>query len=172
MTLTAVSMLGGCKLIDKLTKFDIDYTSSFTIPSTIIPISVLNLFTPDITTNTTQTFSNNNTRADLVESVTLKKLKLTITSPAGKEFDFLKSAIVYISADGLPEVEVARIDDIDDATTGGSIDMQPSGRELKEYLKKDKITLRVSTTTDQVVTESVNVRVDATFYVDAKILGV
>ncbi len=165
-------ILSSCKLIDKLTKFDVDYTTSYVIPGTLVPITVLNSNTPDITTNSQQTFTNNNTNADRVESVTLKKLTLTITNPSGQKFDFLKSADVYISADGLPEIKVATIDNIDDATVGSSLDMVPGGQDLKEYIKKDKITMRVSTTTDKVVASDVTVRVDATFFVDAKILGV
>jgi hypothetical protein len=167
-----VCVLNGCKLIDKLTKFDVDYSTSIVIPQTVIPIQVLNINTPDITTNSEQTFSNNNTAADRIESVILKRLTLTITSPSGQKFDFLESAAVFISADGLSEIQVASISDIDDATVGSVIEMNPSGQDLKEYIKKSKIKLRVTTTTDKVISQDVHVKVDATFFVDAKVLGV
>lgn len=138
-----------------------------------MPIPILNIIQPDgVTTNTTQTFSNNNTKADLLEKVLLKKLVLTITSPSAQKFDFLKSADIFISADGLPEVMVASIDNIDDATVGNSVEMTPSTSDLKEYLKKSEITIRVAATADKTTDNSINVKIDATFFVDAKILGV
>jgi hypothetical protein len=50
--------------------------------------------------------------------------------------------------------------------------MVTSNEDLKEYLKKSKFKIRVSTTTDKIVTEDVTVKIDASFFVDAKILGV
>ena len=168
--------LGGCKLIDKLTQFNVSYSTNFTIPATNVlglPIPILNIIQPDeVTTNSTQTFTNNNTRSDLIEEVLLKKLVLTITSPSAQKFDFLKSADLFISADGLPEIKVASVDNINDATVGNTIEMVPSAQDLKEYLKKSKITIRVAATADKTTDNSITVKVDATFFVDAKILGI
>lgn len=165
-------IISSCKLIDKLTKFDVDYSTSYTIPASPIPGILGDIFTPDITTNSSQVFTNNNTKSDLLEEVLLKKLKLTITSPSGKKFDFLKSADVFVSADGLPELKVASISEIDDATVGNSIELTPTTQDLKEYIKKSTIRIRVMNTTDKIVTEDININIDATFAVDAKILGV
>ena len=152
------------------------YSTNFTIPATSVlglPIPILNIVQPDgVTTNSTQTFTNNNTRSDLLEEVLLKKLVLTATSPSGQKFDFLKSADIFISADGLPEVKVASIDNIDDATVGNSIELTPSTSDLKEYLKKSEITIRVAATADKSTDNSITVKVDAKFFIDAKILGV
>ena len=173
LAFVAVSViLTSCKLIDKLTQFNVPYTSNFIIPASPIPGLLGDIFTPDISTNSEQVFSNNNTNSGLLEQVLLKTLKLTITSPSGKKFDFLKSADVYLSADGLAEIKVASIDNIDDATVGSSINMVTSNEDLKEYLKKSKFKIRVVTTTDKIVTEDVSVKIDASFFVDAKILGV
>ncbi len=162
----------SCKLLDKLTQFNLPYSTTFTIPASPIPGILGDLFTPDITTNSEQVFSNNNTRSNLLEKVLLKSLKLTITSPSGKTFDFLKSAEVFVSADGIAEIKVASINNIDDATVGNSINMVTTNDDLKEYLKKDKIKIRVGTTTDKIVTENIDIKIDAIFFVDAKILGI
>lgn len=166
----------SCKLIDKLTQFDVPYTTNFTIPATSVialPIPIPNIVQPTtLSTNSTQTFANNNTKADLLEKVQLKKLTLTITNPSGQKFDFLQSADIYISADGLAELKVASISNIDDATVGNSIDMTTATDDLKEYLKKDVITIRVAATADKTTTSDIQVKVNATFFVDAKILGV
>jgi len=165
-------IFSSCKLIDKLTQFNVPYTTNFTIPATPIPGILGDIFTPDITTNSEQVFTNNKTNSNLLEEVLLKSLKLTITNPSGMKFDFLKSAIVYVSADGLAEIQVASIDNIDDATVGSSIDMVPTNQDLKEYLKKSKIKIRVATTTDKLLSQDVEIKIDANFFVDAKILGV
>lgn len=174
--LTISFTLNSCKLIDKLTQFNVDYSTNFTIPATSVlglPIPILNIVQPDgVTTNSTQTFTNNNTRSDLLEEVLLKKLVLTITNPSGQKFDFLKSADIFISADGLPEVKVASIDNIDDATVGNSVEMTTGTLDLKEYLKKSEITIRVAAAADKTTDNSITVKVDATFFVDAKILGI
>lgn len=169
--LAVLLSFSSCKLLDKLTQFNLPYSTSFTIPAAPIPGILGDIFTPDITTNSEQVFSNNNTKSNLLEKVLLKSIKLTITSPTGKTFDFLKSADVFISADGLDEIKVASINDIDDAV-GNSINMVTTNDDLKEYLKKDKIKIRVGTTTDKIVTENVTIKTDAIFFVDAKILGI
>ncbi|HMV14769.1 MAG TPA: hypothetical protein PKK18_06705 [Chitinophagales bacterium] len=170
-TIAFVVFFSSCKLIDKLTKFDVNYSTNYTIPASLVPGILGDIFTPDITTNSEQIFTNNNTKADLLEQVNLKSLQLTITSPSGKTFDFLKSASVFVSADGLPEVKIAYIDNIDDSV-GNSISLNATGVELKEYLKKSKIKIRVANTTDKIVSENVTIKIDAVFFVDAKILGV
>lgn len=169
---TIAVIFSSCKLLDKLTQFNVPYSTSFTIPAAPIPGILGDLFTPDITTNSEQVFSNNKTKSNLLEKVLLKTLKITITSPSNKTFDFLKSADVYVIADGLAELKVASINNIDDATVGNSINMVTTNDDLKEYLKKDKIKIRVATTTDKILTENVNIKIDASFFVDAKILGI
>ena len=85
VAIAAISIiLGSCKLIDQLTQFNVDYSTNFTIPATSVlglPIPILNIVQPDgVTTNSTQTFTNNNTRSDLLEEVLLKKLVLVLCS--------------------------------------------------------------------------------------------
>ncbi len=165
---------GGCKLVDKLTQFTIPYKTSFTVsPISIIGLPIDTDFpTPEITTNAEQTFSSNKTAANLIEKVLLKKLELTITSPADKKFDFLSGAKVFLTAEGLSEIEVASISDIDDATVGNKIALTPTTKDLKDYLKKDKFTIKVRTTTDKTVTSDIDIDINASFFVDAKILGI
>lgn len=179
LTLIAFTILftnQSCKLIDKLTQFEVPYTTNFTVPATSIinlPLPIGNIVQPTpISTNSSQTFANNNTKADLVEKVLLKKLVLTIKSPSGQKFDFLQSADIYISADGLAELKVASISNIDDATVGATVEMTPSGDDLKDYIKKDAITIRVAATADKSTTSDINIEAKATFFVDAKILGI
>lgn len=160
----------SCDKLHKLTQFYMDYGSDYTY-SAGIPVNLpVQLYSPDVTTNADQEFAINDTRKDLIESIKLKELKLTITSPAGKTFSFLKDIHVYISSPGLPEVEVANKLNIDD-NVGGELQLDLFDVELKDYIKADTFKLKVSSTTDQLLTGDVNVHIYSNFFVDAKILG-
>ena len=98
-------LLLNCSIVDELTKFDIDYQTSYSIAPTTLINSPFNIFTPDVTTESESTFENNNTRTDLIESIKLKNIKLTIESPEDGNFNFLKEIHVYIEAEDVDEVE-------------------------------------------------------------------
>ena len=97
----------SCKEIDKLTHFYMDYTSNITVESTFFIDIPFDIWTPDIPTNSEETFQNNNTRTDLIEEITLTEMKMNITSPASQSFDFLKSIEIYISAEGIEEKRIS-----------------------------------------------------------------
>ncbi|NCU04285.1 MAG: hypothetical protein GXC73_09895, partial [Chitinophagaceae bacterium] len=87
--LFVVSILIGCKRLG--VNFGINHQATFRVDSG----SPLNLpfevGTPDVTTNSSQQFENNNTAANLIKEIKLEELKLTITSPNNKTFSFLKN---------------------------------------------------------------------------------
>jgi len=161
----------ACKEVDKLTQFNMDYDESVTIPSTIGINLPFNLFTPPITTNSTESFEVNDTRKDLIEQIILKEMTLSISSPSGEDFSFLKSIEIYMSADGLDEIKVAWKDTIDNSV-GNSIALETSSSDLQEYIKKDDINLKVTTVTDELILTDYEVNIHSNFFVDAKILGI
>lgn len=160
----------ACKEIDKLTHFTMDYDETMVVSSLVGINLPFNLLTPAITTNSESTFEVNETRKDLVEQIVLRKLNLTITAPSDGDFSFLKAATIYMSAEGLPEIAVASISDIPDSI-GKSIDFETYNIDLREYIKKDAITLRMNTTTDKLILSDHTLQVHAEFFVDARILG-
>ncbi|MGB1270076.1 MAG: hypothetical protein ACPG45_10095 [Flavobacteriaceae bacterium] len=164
-------VLSQCDIIDKFTQFNIDHQTEFTVGSSTVINTPIDINTPDITTNSSSEFSNNDTRADLIESIKLTSLKLSINSPTDGNFNFLKSVTIYIDADGLDEIEIASITDIPDDDMD-TLDLITSGSDLKAYIKKDSYTLRVETVTDQLISEDHVIKADSRFRVDAKILGV
>ena len=171
--LLAVSMIlfDGCKTVDKLTHFNMDYDETITIPSTVGINLPFNLITPNIKTNSEETFQINDTHKDLIEEIVLKELTLNIVSPVGADFSFLKSIEVYISADGLDEIKVAWKYDIDN-DVGASIQLETVGDDLKEYIKKDEFDLKLTTVTDELILSNHDIEVKSKFFVDAKILGI
>ncbi len=157
----------SCKKTHDLFTFDVKDSSSFTIEAKYgvdLPFSIP---TPDVTTSSETEFKNNNTKASLVKEIILKKLTLTITSPSGQTFKFLKNITLYISADGEKEIELAKKENIDN-NVGTSIDLDPTSAFLDVYVKKDKYKLRTQVTTDEVLLHDVDVKVDLTFQVTAK----
>ncbi|HOA38728.1 MAG TPA: hypothetical protein PKJ36_10015, partial [Flavihumibacter sp.] len=96
--LVAIIVFGACEKIKDLLNFSIANESSFTVSSTTPINSPYTINTPDVTTNSSQEFENNNTNAKLVKEVKLKSLTLTITNPSQQNFNFLKTIRIYISS--------------------------------------------------------------------------
>jgi hypothetical protein len=160
----------SCKKIDKLTQFNINHTQQVTIPSSTGVNLPFNILTPDITTNSESTFASNNTRKDLIEEIKLTNMNLIIQSPTNGNFNFLKSISIYIKAEGLAETRVAWKDNIAN-NQSRTLSLDITEADLKEYIKKDKYTLRLNTVMDELITSDHTIKLDANFYVDAKILG-
>jgi hypothetical protein len=91
----------------------------------------MSFLTPEVTTNSSAEFENNNTKADLVKDVKLKELTLTITDPTAKTFSFLKSIHLYISTDSNDEIELAFKDDIN--STSSTITLTTTAAKLDKY---------------------------------------
>lgn len=162
--------LAGCKVVDKLTQFNMDFNSTVVIPvpeGTNLPSDVK---TPDVVTNSESTFSVKDTRKDMIEEVKLTSLELTITSPSTGNFDFMKTINVYMLAEGLPETKIAWKENIPNGA-GSVLELDTSNEDLKEYIKKDKIVLRMNTVTDELITTEHQIDIHSVFFVDARILG-
>ncbi len=165
-----VILYTSCKDIEKLTEFTMDYDSSVTLSKSTGLNLPVNLFTPDIETNSSSEFAVNETRKDLVEEIRLTALNLTITSPESQTFSFLESVTISIAAEGLSEIEVATLENIPD-NVGKIITLETTDQDLKEYIKKDKFTLHVKSVTDELLSQDVDIDIASDFFVNAKILG-
>lgn len=156
----------SCK--KKLTQFYIDYNTSVVLQSsagTLIPIS---LSTPDVETNSTTEFENNDTRADRIRSILLKELTLTITSPANETFSFLSSVEVYISSPYNSEQRIAFKENIPN-TVGNTITCDLIDMDLKDFIKEKTFKIRIKYITDETTTQDVSINIYSNFLVDAKI---
>lgn len=161
----------SCDRIDELTMFDVEFTTSFTIPSSSIINLPFDIATPETTTNSESTFENNDTRSDLVESVRLRELRLDLIAPSDGDFNFLNEIEIFITADGLPEVLIASDLDIE-PNDSRSLDLDIEDVELREYIVQDTYTLRTRTITDETINEDHQIEVFTRFRVDAEILGI
>jgi hypothetical protein len=155
----------SCDEIDKLFTFSINHQVNFQIESSA-PLNLpFEIATPDVTTNSNQSFKNNNTSSSLVKDVRLADLKLTVVDPADKTFSFLKSVTLYISTDQNNEIELASQTDI--PTTATTITLIPTNAKLDTYVKADSYKLRTSIVTRETLTQTVEVKADLKFKVTA-----
>ena len=162
--------LFSCKKLEKLTQFNLKYNTEVTIKSTIGINIPVDLYTPQITTNSESELSANNTHKNLVEAIKLKELTLKIKSPAGSDFDFLNFIEIYIKTDTLEEKKIAWKTDIpEDGLT--TLTLDTSDEDLKDYILADSFQMRTKTKTDHLITQDTEIEIDAVFWVDARILG-
>jgi hypothetical protein len=164
------SVFSGCKQLDKLTQFSLEYNESMVISSMIGMNLPFNIATPKIKTNSTEAFAINDTRKDLIEDIKLEALALNISDPADADFSFLQSIEIYISAEGLEEILVAWKYEIDDSS-GNSLELETANEDLSSFIIQDEFTLKFTTVTDKLILSDHHVEVNARFFVDAKILG-
>ena len=170
MTCLFAVFLSACEKLKDITTFNLNAHTQFTIPGQQTGLGdILSLPRMEVQTSSEQTFRNNNTRADLVEEVHLNNLSLSITAPEQANFDFLNDIKIYITAEGEEEVLLASRANI--AESGSrQLELETTGADLSPYIKKESYTLRTEATTDKVVDYDVDVQVDMTFRVTAKIL--
>lgn len=161
----AALLLFGCNEIDNVLTFPVNDRTAIHIESSSPLTLPLEIATPAVTSNSEQQYSNNNTRADLVKDVRLDELKLTITDPATKTFSFLKTIRIYISSDQENEIELASLENITSQTS--TIQLNPTKVKLDAYAKAASYTLRTEVTTDETLTEAVDIQVDLRFLVTA-----
>jgi hypothetical protein len=155
----------SCNEVDKLLTFNISNQTTFKINSGLPFNSPFEVATPDVTTNSTSEFKNNNTNVDLVKDVKLQELKLNITNPADKTFSFLKSVHLYISTTADDEIELAYQEDIN-ATTN-TLDLTCTTQKLDKYIKASSYKIRTKVTTKETLTQETTIKVDMKFRVTA-----
>ena len=158
-------LLISCNVVDDLLTFTINNQTSFKI-STGFPLNLASeIITPDVTTNSSSEFENNNTKANLVKDVKLKELKLTITEPTNKNFSFLKSVRLYISTDSNDEIELAYLDDVN--STSNTINLTCTSEKLDKYIKAPSYKIRTKLVIKETVTKDIVVTSDMKFRVTA-----
>jgi hypothetical protein len=158
----------GCKVVENLLTFRIDNDASMTIPSAVGINTPLSIPTPEVSSQASQTFKNNNTDINKVKNVILERLNLTTTSPNQATFQFLKSIKIYISAPGLEEKLLASKMDIP-TTVGNTLELETTSDAMDTYLKKETYSLRTEVVTRQVVGYETTIKAAMTFKVTANI---
>jgi hypothetical protein len=162
---TIIVLITSCNVIDDLLTFTIDNQTTFKIESGFPLGTAFNVITPDVTTNSSSTFENNNTKAELVKDVKLSELKLTITDPTNKSFSFLKSIHLYISTDANDEIELAYLDEIN--STSNVLNLTCTTQKLDKYIKASSYKIRTKAVIKESLTQDITVKSDMKFKVTA-----
>lgn len=165
LSLFLALFVSSCSAVDDLLSFTISNQASIKIKSTS-PINLPSeIITPDVTTNSSTEFANNKTKANLVKDVKLRSLQLTIDSPSGKTFTFLKSIHLYISTTNSDEIELAYQDNINSSMN--TIDLICTDKRLDQYIKADSYKIRTQVTLKETLTQDVTVKAAMKFKVTA-----
>lgn len=165
-----IPILMCCKALNELTKFDLNFKRNFTLPPLPIAGNAPALEMKDIETKIDSVLASYNLKPERIQSVTLTSMKLTLTTPAGSDLSFLKSAEIFITAEGLDETRVASISEVPDNTR--EIEMIVEGTDLKNFILKDKFGLKIMVVTDKPTIVEHRIDIAMAYVVDLKILGI
>lgn len=168
LSLIILLLICSCEKIEDLTTFDIKNNTQVSIPAQGIVKVPLIIRSPEVQTSAEQTFKNNNTRADLVETASLSNLKLSILAPENQNFDFLNVIKIYIKDEAGKEALLASSENIPEDGRR-VLELETSGADLKPFIQQENYTIRTEATTDQVLNQDVDIRVDMVFTVKAKV---
>jgi hypothetical protein len=160
--------MSSCKKINKSIEFRLDFSTEVIVPSSTGINIPFNVITPEVETNAEASFAANDTRKDLIEEINLEELRISIKSPQGEDFSFLKSVVVFIKADGFEEKQIASLDNVPENVF--ELDLVPTGEDLAPYVKAESFSLRVKTVTDELITRDHELLVFSKFRVKAKLI--
>lgn len=164
--LFCILLTAGCKKDEKTTEFKLNYESEATIKAAS-PVSLpFEFFTPPVTTNSESEFEGRNSNLSLIKTVYLGNLDLAILSPEGKNFSFLKNIYIYISAEGLDDKLIASKENIDDSV-GPQLSLNPTGENLKDYIKQKTFSIKLKAVTDETITEDIRITIDSRYNIKA-----
>jgi hypothetical protein len=164
--LLTLAGLAACEKVEDLLRFKINNETRFTVPSAIGLNLPTMLPTPDVTTNASQTFQNNNTDVNKVKDIRLESLVLSITSPAGATFAPVKSVRLYISAPGVEEKLLASKENIP-ADVGSTLSLDVTREKMDAFVKRESFQVRTEVVTRQAVFQDTDVTAKMIFGVTA-----
>jgi len=167
--LLLIPFLFACEKPQQDISFYLPVNSEATIPAGTGINLPFNLVTPNIESNSQAAFNGNNTSASLVKSISLATMTLELISPSGEDFSFLDEITVYISAEDLPESEIASLINI--SPDSSLIELNTTGLDLKQYVVKDKFDMRIKTSTDEILGSEHKLEIKSRFLVEASLLN-
>ena len=164
--------LSSCKKIDKATQFDIIIEKQIEIPSLIGINLPFNIPTTEIHSNINEQLEIKKKKKKKIEELFLEELEISILTPLNKNFNFLRSIHVYIKAEGLTEILVAKSQNLTNQNLNKLLITPIEELDLTAYIKKDIIDLKVELITDETLFQKTSLNIKSTFWVDAKIMGI
>jgi hypothetical protein len=160
-------LVTSCK--KKLTSFSIDYTSLVVVQSSFGQALPFEVATTPIDSDSESEFESNDTNKDHIKSIHLQELKLTISSPSGETFSFLKDIELFISSPSMDEKKVAFKNSIPNGV-GKTLTCDIMTLDLQAFLMDETFKIRLKATTDETISEDVYIDVYTKYLVDAQLI--
>lgn len=163
--------LSSCEALSELTKFDMPFTQSVTIPKQVVITNIpVEMPTPDMQSNSADFFTKNNIKTDMIQKISLKELKLNVTDPSDGNFNFLKTIEISILSDSLPAIKIASLSEIP-VSTDTTLVLTVDPIDLKQYILEDKFKFKITITADETIQKDYTIELKPIFLVDVKVLG-
>jgi hypothetical protein len=169
ITLSTLSAAYSCNKL-KNVKFTADITGTFSVPPQSLTSSTDTLVATNVPTNIQTTLQQNNTSTNLVTSIRLQSLTLTISSPANQTFAFAKNVHILIQAEGQPLIEIASAENI--SVNGNQLTCNPDNVELKPYIINNNFDITIIDENGQAIATAITVSFDMKFQFTADLLNV
>ena len=151
--ISILSCLVACKKAKQLLDITFRFTTKydFTLPKVAdqvypVPDSLISVQTPEINNTIPDEFQKNKADINKVKEVAIESIDLTIKSPVGQTFDFMKSVEVYLGASGKGEVLVASKDNIHTLSPApNTLSLDVKGANIVDYIKGPTYYLKIKT---------------------------
>ena len=163
-----LSLLFSCGALKHIVFYE-EFHESGTIPQKPLTSATDTFISPAVPTNIEQQMKANNTSTDLVQSVKLQTLTLTIKAPPGQTFAALNDVRIFILTDSLPAIEIAYKHNI--VSTSDTLNLDIDGTELKPYLITNSFKMEFITSNKQAVTTTMTLDVYMKFRFEANLLA-
>ena len=158
----------SCSKLTTVTFYQ-NFNETVNVPALTAAASTDTVTLPTIATNIQSQMQANNTSTNLVQSVRLQTLTLTITTPPGQTFSFLQSARVFIYTDSLPPIEIANDPSV--SSTSDTLNMTIDAVELKPYLISNSFGLKFIVANNATTTPAMTLNAYLRFKFQANLLA-
>ena len=160
MTLLALAIGLACSGIDNV---DIEASGQTTVPMGSVVDQLLGdlafLGFEGFDISQSQEFQNAGYKKSQIDSVRVLTFTLEIASPADGNFDFIEQIAFFAESDGLPRVEIARLNPVPEGSN--VLDLELLDVELRDYAAAESMTI---------TTEATGTRPDAETRVEARVV--
>ncbi len=106
----------------------------------------------------------NGVSSDLIKKATIKSVTINLESPSTGNFNWVKSAKVFIIGENSPEKEVATVSEVLDDQK--SIEISGIDLELTDYIKGGKFSFKLEAMNDEIIPVDHEVTVKTTFNIE------
>lgn len=179
-----ITLFASCKKTKEDVKaiLDIPFSFStkndFTLPGTHSPVIAVpdsvpaaSIKTPDIENTIPDEFKKNNADINKLKSISIEAVILTVKTPVGQTFAFMKSLKIYLGSNGKGEKLIATKDNIDLLPPSSTLSLDAQSADIVEYIKSPTYFLRIETKLKETYNEDIELGSEIKFKAVANVLN-